>query len=160
MIFTGTLPDENMVSVATDGEIVVKDGKVETLIPKSIIDRVQIEATRRQWKTLCFEDFPIRDRTRLINRFLNRLEQNTTSNDVLILLPIQQEALAKINQSANPMFLHMLLKGLVWAINGGVDMYVSIIRFGFKTNVVVDILPWNNLLQRNQLPRCTKLFFV
>lgn len=91
IIFSGTLCDQSSVSVTPHGDFVVvsKDGKLNNT-SKSVIDRVQIEATRRKWKTLWFKKFTQDDCRHIIDQFILR-QVKEEKNMQLKLLPLQLE---------------------------------------------------------------------
>jgi len=101
----------------------------KTSLSAQMIERIKVEAGRRNWKLIHVLPLAEEDKRRLVKKFIfknldnNDQEGDTSPRRGLQLFEIQQNAIVGVPMSANPHFLKNFLTCLFWAVKEGFNIH-------------------------------------
>ncbi|KAH9117786.1 hypothetical protein LEN26_012444 [Aphanomyces euteiches] len=108
LILAATSPSSRHATVASDSDML------------STMERIKVEASRRNWTTVCIDPFTVEEARTVVHKFLARQVNGTPT---LQLFDLQQKAIASVPRATNAMFLKTLLIGLEWMAGRGYNIH-------------------------------------
>ncbi|OQS04179.1 hypothetical protein THRCLA_03571 [Thraustotheca clavata] len=102
---------------------IAKDA-AETNIPDlSTMERIKIEAMRRNWHTVYLLPLSEDEKRMIVTKYLQRQTQPGTSAG-LQMFELQVKAVVSISKTRNPKFLRVLIMALAWAAHQGYNIHI------------------------------------
>ncbi|KAI9995301.1 hypothetical protein PInf_012353 [Phytophthora infestans] len=142
IIFSGTLnyPTSKLSHVLNVGTLTVPrdddecavggDYYEKTSLSAQMIERIKMEAGRRNWKLIHVLPLAEEDRRRIVKRFISKsrdISYRDNSGSLqragLQLFEIQQNAIVGVPMNASPHFLKNFLTCLLWAVKEGFNIH-------------------------------------
>lgn len=153
LIFSGTVgsPATNNLHLATnlvDGHALPNRPGIQIIdqferpsMNAQLIERIKLEANRRNWTILTVPSLLEEERVHLVKKFLQKYppsrvvqDQKPASDDVstptsllaahgLQMFDLQQRAIVSVPMSASPQFLETILTAIAWGVNEGFNIH-------------------------------------
>ncbi|KAG6957564.1 hypothetical protein JG688_00010912 [Phytophthora aleatoria] len=137
---TASLSRSNMLNVGAGAAHTIPRGDVEcgvggdfyekTSLSAQMIERIKMEAGRRNWKLIHVLPLAEEDRRRIVKKFISKnrdISYQDHSGSLrkagLQLFEIQQNAIVGVPMSASPHFLKNFLTCLLWAVKEGFNIH-------------------------------------
>ncbi|KAJ8575084.1 hypothetical protein ON010_g4130 [Phytophthora cinnamomi] len=101
----------------------------KTSLSAQMIERIKVEAGRRNWKLIHVLPLVEEDRRRIVQQFITKNSDSDQDDDGsprktgLQLFEIQQNAIVGVAMSASPHFLKNFLVGMLWAVKEGFNIH-------------------------------------
>ncbi|KAH7479877.1 hypothetical protein KRP22_010087 [Phytophthora ramorum] len=102
----------------------------KTSLSAQMIERIKVEAGRRNWKLIHVLPLVEEERRHIVKKFISKRRDNSDQDEGasktttgLQLFEIQQNALVGVPMSASPHFLNNFLTALFWAVKEGFNIH-------------------------------------